>query len=169
MAAYATPDDLAARFDRRSLEDLASDAGVPVVDLSTDPQILAALEDAAGLIEAACLVAGLYTADDLAGLAANARALLKRLNCELAMVLLLARRPEKYGGDYYRAMREATEEYLDRLRKGERLFGLAPQIDAGMPAVDGPSAVDLQNLNLITARVRNYFPHYAKRLPLGRQ
>jgi len=164
---YATPQDLIDRYDQRVLADLASDDGTPGT-VPTSRRISAALDAAGGQIDAACQAGQVYSADDLAGLTGNARALLVDLVCELAMVRLMSTRLEKYGNDQVEAVRKRCEEYLDRLRRGERLFPLPAQLSAGTPRIDGPTAVDYQRLNLLPERARRYYPNRAGRLPLGR-
>jgi phage gp36-like protein len=168
LTAYATPADFVEAFDEQTLRDLASDTGIPVASLTSDSKIITALNSAAGRIEAAVLVGKIYSTDDLRALTGNTKALLVRLNCELALIYMLARRPEKYGTDYFKALNQYIEEYLKALQKGERLFGTEAAKDAGLPTVDGPDHLDFERLNLITARVRNFYPHFGKRLPIGR-
>ena len=168
MAAYADYDDLVAFSDERTILDLLSDTGDYAGDPTTDAKLLVLLSAASGQIEAACGVADLYKPDDLAKLTGNSLALLKQLVAALTMVSLVRRRPEKYGSDYWQAVRAETEEYLDRLRKGERLFDDPAKRAAGLPTIDGPTALDYNSLNLLPSRTRNYFPSVAQRLPLGR-
>lgn len=164
---YATPQDLIERYDQRALADLASDDGAPD-NVLTSTRLSAALDSASGYVDAACQVGQVYSADDLAGLTGNARALLVDLVCELAMVRLMSTRLEKYGNDQVEGVRKRCEEYLDRLRKGERLFPLSAQCAAGTATIDGPTAVDYERLNLLPDRTRRYYPSRARRLPIGR-
>ncbi|HWA97911.1 MAG TPA: hypothetical protein VG713_05440 [Pirellulales bacterium] len=168
MAAYATAADLVGRFDSRDIAELASDTDEPVADISTDPNVSLALDDASGRIEAALLVSGQYTVDQLSSLTGNAKALLCRLTCELAMAMLVGRRPEKYSSDMFVALVQHAEDQLELLRKGVNLFNITTNVDAGLPKVDGPSAVTYQRLNLLPDRTRNYYPNRSSRLPLGR-
>jgi len=168
--AYATSDDMLARYDANTLGDLCSpgDEGQPEIDLAANTRMTAALEEGAGRINAACFVSRLYSADDLESLSGPSLALLVGLNCQLAMAQLMLARPEKYSQEGVKAAKEDAEKYLDLLRKGERLFDLDAQEDAGLISVDGPTALEIQNLNLITSRTRNFYPNQAQRLPLGR-
>jgi len=166
--AYAASTDLVARYDERTIQDLASDTGTPVDDLGNDAKVSAALDDASGRIDAALTVANLYAESDLTDLTGNSLALLKRITCELALIYLIERRPEKYCGSDLKDRKKEAEEFLDRLRKGERLFGIDALKEAGLPTVDGPTAVDYKELNLITSRTRNYYPNVKQRLPIGR-
>ena len=169
--AYATSSDLTARFDRRIIADLATDEGVEVSEssLSSNTAVDAALDDASGRIDAALTVARIYTTDDLDALTGNSLALLKRITCELAMTFLIGRRQEKLLDQSLAAVEEKAEAYLDRLRKGERLFGAVDAAKgAGLPTVDGPTAVKYDTLNLLPDRTRNFYPHRAGRLPIGK-
>jgi hypothetical protein len=168
MAAYATSADLINFADENSVKDLLSDTGTYTGTLSTDTKLTALLQAASGAIEAACGVSELYNPTDLAALAGNSLVLLKELVCQLTMVLLVRRRPEKYGSEYWQAIRKEAEDYLDRLRKGERLFDDSHKRLAGLPTIDGPTSIDYQRLNLLPSRTRNFFPSVGQRLPLGR-
>lgn len=168
MAAYADYDDLVAFTDANTIADLLSDDGTPIADPSADTKLSTLFLAASGQVEAACGVSSLYTPDELAALTGNSQALLKQLVCCLAMVGLVRRRPEKWGSDYWQAIRQEAEDYLDKLRKGERLFDDSTKRDAGLPTIDGPTAIDYQNLNLIQSRTRNFFPSVGQRLPIGR-
>jgi phage gp36-like protein len=166
--AYATVDDFVAAFDEQTLRDLASDTGIPVESLSTSTAVTTALDAGAGRIEAACLVGEMYTDSDLTALTGNPAALLKRLNSEAALLYLIARRPEKYGSDYFKALDERLEKYLTQLRAGDRLFPTDAAVSAGLPEIDGPTAVTYERLNMITSRTKNFYPSVGQRLPIGR-
>jgi len=169
--AYASSSDLSARFDVRIISDLASDDGTQITEdaLATNSKVVAALADASGRIDSALTVARIYSTADLAALTGNSLALLKRITCELAMAFLIGRRQEKFLDEAIARVEQKSEEYLDRLRKGERLFGGSEEAkDAGLPSVDGPTAVDYSNLNLLPDRTHHYYPSRASRLPLGR-
>ncbi len=168
MPSYATPSDLADRFDARTLRDLASDTGEAVADVTSDPHLLVALADASGRVDAAVLVGGIYTTTQLGDLTGNSLALLKRMVCELAMAYMLSRRPERYGAESLSAIHKLAEEYLDRLRTGGRLFDVDEAIAAGRPTVDGPVVTDYERLNMIPDRTKRFYPHRGSRLPIGR-
>jgi phage gp36-like protein len=163
---FSTIDEFYDRFDENVARDLASDTGEPA--MRDNPRLQTALDDAKGRILAACLVGRIYSTDDLDGLTGGSLELLKRIECEIAMSYLLGRRPEKYGSDWFKLMDERSEGYLEELRRGQRLFSTDGAQEAGLPTIDGPTAVTFQRLNMVTARTRNFFPSYARRLPLGR-
>lgn len=160
-------------FDETVLGDLLSDDGTPVApgELAENAKLLAILDAAAGRIDSAATVARLYDPADLAALALTpspASALLKELNCTLAMARLLKRRAgSRHQEEFEDAVKDA-EEFLERLRKGERVFGLEANREAGLPTIDGPTAIDYQRLNLLPDRTLHYYPARANRLPLGR-
>lgn len=167
MAVYATAQQLIARYDARTVGDLASDNDdqVSVFEIPTDPVIAVALEDASGLIEAALSVGGRYTASDLEGLTGNSLSHLIRVCCDIAMANLYARRPG-YNLEKVDKFQQIADKHLERLRTGENIFNLEDHREAGTPSVGGPSTVDYQNLNLIRDRVSNYYP--PRRLPNNR-
>jgi hypothetical protein len=168
MAALADSDDLIVFYDEQTIKDLLSDDETAVTDLSANAKLSALLLAASGQVEAACGVSDLYTPTQLAAFTGNAQSLLKQIVCTLCMVMIARRRPEKFGSEYWQAVRKEAEEYLDRLRKGERLFDSEARREAGLPTIDGPTSVDYDNLRLIPSRVRNYFPAVGHRLPVGR-
>jgi phage gp36-like protein len=167
---YATSSDLIIRYDKQTIADLLSDTGTPVADgnLATDSKLLAILTAASGRVDAAVMVSDNYTSEELAALTGNSLALLKDIVCDLAMVRLLRRRPEKFGDEGTVAAFKEAEEYLDRLRRGERLFDVTSHKEAGLPTVDGPTANDYANLNLIPDRTKHFYPRRTGRLPIGR-
>lgn len=173
MTAFALPSDFLNYFDRRTTGELLDDDGNPVVDIASSPILLEFLLAASGQIGAACQVSGLYSPADLATIAAStdpSAGLLRRLTCTLAAVMLVQRRFDKLSSDYWAEREKWCEEYLERLRTGQRLF-IAAQSDvvgAGQPSVDGPTACDYAYLNLLPDRVQNFYPNRAQRLPLGR-
>jgi phage gp36-like protein len=166
--AYATPQDLTHFYDESIVADLVDDGGEGVADLKTNPTLLALLDSASGRVESACSVASLYSPEDLAALSGTSKALLTELVCDLAMIRLLRRRQTTKYEELRNQIQDA-EEYLDRLRKGERIFGgMAEVREAGLPAIEGPSIATYERLNLIPDRTRNFYPHRSSRLPIGR-
>jgi len=159
-----------ARYDTRTIQDLASDTGteVSVSALSTDPNVTAALLDASGRMDAAILTGKQYTPAQLAALTGNSLALRRRICCDLAMFFLMSRRPEKYGAESLKAAQDAAEEYLERLRKGERIFEVTTIQDAQLPDIDGPTTTQYSTMNLLPDRVSNFYPSRESRLPTDR-
>jgi len=162
--AYASADDLAIFFDARILQDLVSDTGDPDPVWKTNAKLTTILASASGRIESACTVAQHYLVADLAALTGNSLALLKELTCTIAVALLIARRGGKYSEEYKEKI-AAAEEFLDRLRKGERVFGIEDNQEAGMIAIEGPTIVTYTKLNLIPDRTKHYYPTREQRMP----
>ena len=155
-----------AHYDERTLKDLVSDSGTPVADLSVDTKLAAILDSATGAINAALQVGNLYKTDDLAALTGESLAYLKRLTCDIALAYLMLRRPEKYGS---RAdIQKGIDEILDQFRSGARIFDIPANLAASLPGTDGPNAIEYQKLNLIPDRTKNFYPHRATRLPIGK-
>ena len=168
--AYGAPADLILRFDANDIASMISDTGVPVDlgDLDTNGVLLALLADSSGRIDAAAMVGGLYTTSDLAGMTGNSAALLTALCCDLTMVRLIRRRPGKVSVDDTAKMVEEVENYLDRLKKGERVFGnVAAAITAGQADSELPTAGELYLENRIDSRVQNFYPTIGQRRPVG--
>jgi hypothetical protein len=170
---FAAPTDMMSYFDRRTIGELLDDNGQPVIDIVNSAILQEFLLAASGQIAAACQVSGIYTPLDLTTVAQStdpSAALLRRLTCTLAAVMLVQRRFDKLSSDYWKEREKWCEDYLDRLRKGQRLFiaALSDVVDAGNPTVNGPTALDYRMLNLLPDRTQNYYPNRAQRLPLGR-
>jgi hypothetical protein len=134
--------------DETDLLDNGTDAGL---------RVQAALDSAAGMIEASTLRGGRYSVDDLAGLTGNSAAFLKLIECEIAMAILFARKP-LYQVDDYKAALELQDMYLSQLRKGETIFNIEANAEAGTPSYSSPSVVEVQQLGLIRDVARPYYP-----------
>jgi phage gp36-like protein len=169
MAAYADTGDLKARYDLRTVLDLATDSGhAPLeAELSSNTIVSAALDGASGVVDAALLVGKMYTTDQLEALTGNSLALLKDIVCDIAMVRLYKRRPGQ-SMDVVAQMTEQAEIVLEKLRKGSNVFDLEAIKAAGLPTVNGPSLATYNTLNLLPDRANGTFPSRASRLPLGR-
>lgn len=163
-----TAQDMTARFDVRMLLRMSFDDDLKHYEneLATSPILQSALSDAYGELKSALTVAEMYTPEQLERLAPESLALAKRIVCELALAFLYSRR----GGESRETvtqLRQGVEDYLDRLRKGERLFSIV-QSDAkekaGQPSLTAPTAYQLQNLNGITHRANVYFGGVGTRL-----
>lgn len=166
--AYANSSDLIDRYDERTIKDLLSDTGEQIADLAENSKLLALLDASSGRVDAALLVANHYTTKELTELTGNSLALLKDIVCDIAMAKLLKRRPENLGRESIEAVTKEAEEYLDRLRNGNRLFDIPAHIEAGLPEVTGPTVADYDRLNLIPDRTKHFYPPRSRRLPIGR-
>lgn len=156
---YAEPDDLFERFDWREIGEAVSDENNrgTLAELQADSKVLTALSDASGEVESALIVGGNYTVDQLGELSGNSLSRLKHIVCQIAMANIMARRS---GGNLerYETLLKLANETLDRLRKGENILNLPGKAEAGAPQVGGYSTLQIQNLNLVRDRTRNYFP-----------
>lgn len=107
---------------RATIVSATSDAGVLLNQL---------LMAASGELESACLARELYTAADLAALTGATAARLQEIVAGLTLQRLFGRRmPISGRPEDIPAVRSAAEA-LDRIGKGERIFGLVDQADAG--------------------------------------
>lgn len=163
--AYAASTDLIARFDVRTVRELASDVDAPIdaADLATNDRVLACLKDASGMVEAACTVGERYTPDDLGTLTGVSLQLLKRLVCDLTIGLLFLARPDRKGEPpkvYLTAL-----ETLDDLSSGAKIFGFIEARQAGAPVrVDVETAADVERRNDLTIVAQRFFGRRVDRL-----
>ena len=160
---FATAEEFLQRYDARIVGDLVADDGDQVTSsaLLSDTNLQAALNAPSGDIEAACMVGERYVPADLAALTGNSLYLLKRICCDIAMAFLLRRRPSN-DPERDAARLELAEQHLIRLRKGEEVFYRGDGVDqAGIADMTGPSSIQLENLNTIRRRARNYYPQDA--------
>lgn len=159
MASYCTPAQMLERKDAREIGDLVSDSNTQVSDVAllTDDNLLTALADASGDIEAALLVGGRYSVEDLENLTGNSANYLQRICAEIAMYYLLVRRPQT-NADLFDHYDRVRERYLKTLKSGAEIFPLPETISATQPSVDGPTTQDYHDLNMIRDRVLRYFP-----------
>ena len=158
---YATPTDLIARKDSRSLGDLVNDDNTRADEtaLATNTKLQAALDDASGEIDSALLQGQRYAATDLAALTGNSLALLKRICCDIAFGLLYQRRPEFESEEESEIAQSRARKHLKMLRSGEHVFDVPAVEQAGLPEITGASRVTIQNLNMIVDQARcHYYP-----------
>lgn len=158
--AYATASDLLDRKDWHTVADLATeDAQNPLTRTQTlnSAIVAAALDSASGAIDAALQQGGRYSPSDLAALTGNSLAYLKHLTCEIAMAYLFSRKPN-YMIERYKAALDLHDAYLERLRKGENVFNVTENIEAGTPDYVAPLVTQIENLNLIRDRTRRFYP-----------
>lgn len=168
MPAYATAAQLMKRYDVRILGQLVSDNGVQVgkSDLGANENLLTALADASGEIDASVLQASRYTVAQLAALTGNSANYLIRLTCTIAYGLLWERRStllelDEDAGD---TAQKRARQALEQLRKGQQIFDIEEVKQAGLPAISTPSITRIQSLNLAVDQARgHYYPN--RRLP----
>ena len=155
---YCTPAQAVQCYDVRSLGDFLSDTGTRLVpgDVLASPTLVKVLKEASGMVETAALAGNRYTAADLAALAGtNAGELLSRIVADLAIGLIIRRRPHldkavppQYG--------EALE-WLKQLRSGEKIFGFQEAMDAGNAQDRVEVAADVERRNLSTMQANRLF------------
>jgi len=160
--AYATPAQLRLYKDLRLVGDLVLDNGTregTTGAQDVDAVILQALNWASGEIESACLVANKYQPADLNALTGMSQASLVGLCCDLAFWKLLGRRyPTMAITEEYRS----AMEKLDRLRLGERIFGIQANMDAGLPSDKFVQQADIDRANLNTTIACRYYGRRGK-------
>jgi|GEM_PF-4082768 phage gp36-like protein len=160
MASHASVDDLLKRYDLRRIGDLVNDNDTRAseVDLKGNTTAGAvtqtALSDASGMINSAILAGKRYKLSDLLSMTDESKALLKRLCCDLAYALLIARRG--YGGEDMVAMTsraKESEQILEQLRQGDRLFEIEANQNASVPN----QAVISKNISLFSNELDRFF------------
>lgn len=163
ITAYATGEDMVARYDVRLLGDLARDDGTqePAASVPVNPNLLAMLSDAYGQIVAKIVVMDRYTLSqiDPANLSPAALAYLTRLNCDMALIYLKQRRG-KYNEKVDGPMNKRNEESLKALQDGAGiLLGIADaNAKASVIGMAQPELIPICKRNTIRFRVRNYYP-----------
>jgi len=162
-SSYCTTAEFLQRVDWRSIADYCSDLSVKLTReaLLTNEVLLAALQAASGKVESACTVAARYSPDDLAALTGNSAQLLKTVITGLAIWEIFQRRPEK-SAELPMRTKEA-ESYLDRIRLGERVFGIQEVMEAGNVTNRVMDEGRWQTLNLTTNQARRFFGTRANR------
>lgn len=157
---YITPAQFLARADVRLVGDLCSDTGTRVTPsaLPSDPNLAAAIMDACGDLEAACLAGHKYEVADLTLIATGAtsasQARMFRLLSRLTLCYLYERRPEK--GPVPQTYTIAWE-HLDALADGKQIFGLVEHQDAGVITTEVETAQQVEARNLTSWSARRYY------------
>ena len=154
---YCTAAEFLKRNDKRTVARLVADADDAVTQgaLPTDPNLTACLLDASGMVESAILAGKRYEVEDLAALTGAALAFLQRLVSDLAMGLLVQRRPTlniPLSAGYQEAQRQ-----LELLRWGERIFGFDETADAGVMQHDIITPDEVRSRNDRVYQARRYF------------
>lgn len=162
---YATVDDFLERYDVRDIGDMLSDNNVALTaaQCQTSKNLLAALNDASGQIDAAVMVGERYTPRDLRNLTANSAHNLIRITCELALLNLMLRRPGRVPPEQVKAMRELSQASLEQLSKGQAVFETSTAVTAGQPSITTITHQEYTNLNLLRDRAEGYYP--SRQLP----
>ncbi|MDE2101458.1 MAG: hypothetical protein KGL39_29705 [Patescibacteria group bacterium] len=165
---YLDPVTFLQRFDWRTIGDLCSDTGtrLTLAQLLGPPvnvNLQVALDDAAGELEAACLVAGRYSPAALLTLTGVAGRYRDRIIAVLAMSHLVWRRPDlkKALPSQY----EDVQKALDLIRLGERVFGLVEVEQAGQITDYVEQPQDFFNRNGVVNQARRFFGQRSREFP----
>lgn len=161
-SSYLTAAEFLKRKDWRTIADLCSDddrrpatAAAFLADATKLANLQALLDDAAGMVEAACLKGNCYTPEDLAALTGVGQKLLYRLIADLTEGYAIERRPDRKRPTppaYERAL-----ELLDMLATGQRIFPTVESMDAGNPEIEVEDAAIVEDRALTTYRADRFF------------
>jgi phage gp36-like protein len=176
---YATPADLVARVDAQIIGDLITDddeqTGLrdrpPLTDILASSIVQTALDDASGDVLAALGKGKRYTPDQLTALTGPGLSKLKRIVCDIAISYLFDRRADAKNEERAESYRTKAERHLKALKSGEDIFYLGDETDAdaGIIATDGPTSLDLTNINRLDERMSSrHLISSSERLPRDR-
>ena len=135
MPSFITPTDFLLRYDFRWVGKNITDNGIAADQgqCAASPVIAAFIQEASDMVMAAAAIGDRYSLDDITKYGGT---LLTRIVSDLTMGLILKRRAralddeKSLSGPYEEAL-----EYLELLRRGERIFYAVPNVpEAGLPA-----------------------------------
>jgi hypothetical protein len=170
MAAFVTNEEFFVAYDWRwvakqvldgvSASSSAAPPGLAELQSTSTPAgsvVYTLIQQASDLVLAAATIGGRYSPDDVS---AYGGTLLKRITCDLTMGLVLKRRAmamadlEKLFKPYAEAL-----EYLELLRRGERIFYAVPGVtpEAGIPSTASMLPQPGVNCPIITTQASRYF------------
>lgn len=163
-AGYATAADLFNFKDWRTVADWCSDTEIrptrPALSDPTSPVgaiVSELLLSASGEVESACLVGKRYTPAELASLTGSTKRLLVAIVCSIALYRAAERRNPLTAAKDVPGY-AAAKEQLELLRKGEAVFGLIEQMEAGIgPSVTPLVATDGTDPRRTVTQARRYF------------
>lgn len=140
---YAAISDLTTRYDVRVLGDLVNDDNTRTASgiLTGNAILNTMLDEATARLKASAQASGAYSEDQLDALATALDPLVVGLVCDIALGLLYRRRGRGVPEGHQDVVDAATDA-LDRLRKGEMVFGTAGALSAQVPAGYRPSAAE---------------------------
>ena len=164
---YAQISDLLNCYDNNRLADLVVDGTARPASLAGNTILLAMLQQASGMIDAACQRGQKYSQTDLLNIASGfdplnvqinmqtSQALMVRLTCDLAYGLLVGRRGYSAEDSQAEAPRYAEAlKTLKLLADGDMIFVTAGALAAGLPQ----SQVTIsQRVGLLSGAARRYF------------
>jgi hypothetical protein len=124
------------RTDVATVGDLCGDNRVRIAPtaLVTDPNLAAALLDASGELESACMVGQKYQPADIAALVANVsagQAKVYRLLTAITKVFLVERRPGANVPEEFMAGVDRAVAQLEAIAKGTMIFSFTEAAEAG--------------------------------------
>lgn len=160
--AYATPADIREAHDFRQGGDFVNDDGTRMTDSAAFdalPKVNRCLMIASGMVEASCLRGNRYTVQDLQGLQGASKYLLIDIVVELAWWKLTGRR---LSGKPMPPEALYAFSMLESLEKGEKIFGLQEQANAGNPSNGFMTSEDWKTLNLASDQARRFFGRRSK-------
>lgn len=139
---YCTDAEFKERYDLRTLEQLTSDnnTGIEVA-----ARLQAALDDATSLINAAALVGGIYTEDQLLALVASGDKFLVMLCAQLAFCGMARRRGAGLSDNIREDCKEAKET-LAQIRDGSLVLNIDGAIT--LPELVESTENEIDNLEL---------------------
>lgn len=135
MPAFITTADLIVRYDHRWIGQNITDNGIPATEAEvlSSTKLNAFIEEASEAVMGAAAVGDRYSLSDLT---TYGGVLLKRIVCDLVIGAILKRRvrANKDNEAFTTAYEEALN-YLELLRRGERIFYAVPNVpEAGLPS-----------------------------------
>ena len=169
---FATGDDFLSRYDARLIGDLVRDDGTQesAASLPNNENLLAALSDGYGQIVSAVVYGNRYTLAQLdpANLSVMALSVLRRLNCDLALIFIKRRRG-KFDAEKDAQLLKETQLQLKDLKSGESMLlgALDANAQASTIGMAQPELIPIEKRNTIRFNTRNYYPtqypYYGKR------
>ena len=155
MAAFLSNSNFLKYYNWQFIGELCSDDGTRVTEenLATDDNLTAALTSASGIILSAANQGNRYAESDLTSLTGNSLGLLERLTADLAVYFLVVRRGNNV--DDYPQTIEARKT-LDQIKSGERVFGVAANVSAGVAQNETYSKTTIENQNFVRDRIKMF-------------
>jgi len=145
------------RTDTRKVGQLCSDTNtaIPIGSLPTDANLEAALLDASGELETACLVGKKYDPVDIAALTGSGLSMVYRVLTVLAWNNLIDRRLDLNIEQHPKT--PWAEAVLEALRQGDRILSLSEVQDAGHLDYQDQTDADEVQRDGIVVQMDRYF------------
>lgn len=157
------------RVDTSAVGKLCSDTTtpVPLANLPTDPNLIAALQDASGEFETAASLGGRYSKEDIAVILAASTTMaygkMCRMITDLAWVYLFERRPNKDMPTP--PSMERSLAWLDMLADGKRIFPFLESEAAGVMERVEATVADVDARNGAVYQARDFYGQRSDRTP----